>query len=403
MSNPTKLNFFGLPIDDGVRHSSLSRLKLLARNCRERDTLVSSISSCRNGIRESEAELAALKAEKPVDENADKKAREYAEGVMKETPDPRVLFKNRTIFVVWLLAFGFMIVSQAVLKALPIILAGGETNPIVGIILVYILAVCVVVYSLKSKSTPEAEKGVFLYFLPPLALVVIEIIPVLMFFGSVNSIRDSLSESVLKVMGYALSPLLACLAALFVSRLIDIPLSKKGVSKKQKDAYDNAYAEEYGRLNKESREQKQKHDKAFASTSERLTGLKAKLKKAEAELEKTEAEIENDDTVPEFYKDRDILNRLIMYLENSDADSLVSAVRIFEAHRSQEMFIKYQAAQADLTKIKVEVKEWEKFRTAYNYESKDRAAKIADLNRQAAQNREEANDIYESLGKDKRV
>ena len=36
MSNPTKLNFFGLPIDDGVRHSSLSKLKLLARNCIER-------------------------------------------------------------------------------------------------------------------------------------------------------------------------------------------------------------------------------------------------------------------------------------------------------------------------------------------------------------------------------
>ena len=403
MSNPTKLNFFGLPIDDGVRNSSLSRLKLLARKFRERANLNDSIATCRNGIRESEAALAALNAEKPVNENADKKAREYAENELKATPDPRVVFKNRAIFVVWLLAFGFLMVTQVFAKAFPGMYVWGDISIYICLLIAYGVMAVGIFYTLILRTTAEYSKYISWYLLPAMASTAIAAVPAGIFYGTLKMAEGAFPMPVNEIVKLCLPAFLVCVAALLISGLLDIPMSKMKPSKKQQKAYDNAYAEEYARLNKESSDKKQKHDKAFSSASERLTTLKAKLEKAEAELEKTEAEIENDDTVPEYYKDRDILSRLIMYLENSDADSLVSAVRIFEAHRSQEMFIKYQTAQADLTKIEAEVKEWKKFRTVYNYESKDRAAKIAELNRQAAANREEANDIYRSLGKDKRV
>ena len=116
MDTNVRCDFFGMPIDEQKRQKGISSLKSLAKLLRDQRKTKNEIATFRRGIGEAEAEVRKAKGSVQA-ENAEKRAREYAEDVQSQAPDSRVLFKNRALFVLWIAVFGYFVIGQVFPKA----------------------------------------------------------------------------------------------------------------------------------------------------------------------------------------------------------------------------------------------------------------------------------------------
>jgi hypothetical protein len=403
MNNGYKTDSLGFVIDESERTRAIADLKSLARLMRDREKCADSVASCKRSIADASHEVEKVEKEKPVNASADKAAREYADEVLKKTADPRFTAKNTVIFALWVAAFGFLLVTETFAKAFPGMWVKRDLSHYICLIIAYGVVAIGTMGGIFSSGAADKKKNPLKFFIPAVAVTLIAAIPAGIFYGTVATNASQFSITFDQIVDYTLPAFLVSVIALVISAVIDIPMSRLKLSKKQEKAYHAAYTEEYSRLLKENRSKNERFEKSRNTATERLSSLNAKLTKAEAELAKAEEAVERNDTVPEFYKDRDTVSQMIMYLEGFAAGSLPVAARLFEQMRSQRMMIEYQNALSARDKAKAEYEDWKKFGVKYRYEAQDRTKEIDDIKRRAAANREAANDIYRDLGKDKRV
>lgn len=403
MSN-TKIDLLGMPINESERLSSISSLKSLAKSLKDKEKAESSVAALKRGIAEAESEKSTLRPAKSKNSNAEKEARAYAESVLAETPDSRVLVKNRTICLLWLAAFGLLLLAMVIPKGVPLMQTDYRNMPHTSyLILSYAVAAIATLYKLLATKKIEKGESGKKYLINAAIPSGIVAAPMLLFTVTVTVNAHKFTASVGDILINTLPPALVSIAAIMISGALDIPLSKQKNTKMQTLAYEAAYRSEYSRITSETKEAAAHREKKLSEINERVASLKAKLVSAESELKKATEQVDRLDVVPEFYKDREIVSELILSIEASFAGSIFNSVRLYEQQRAQKMLVKYQEAVASEARAKEESEYMQGYMTVQMHDAGGREKTIADIQRRIKQNNDMANDIYRACGSDKRV
>ena len=136
-------------------------------------------------------------------------------------------------------------------------------------------------------------------------------------------------------------------------------LNKKTLSAQEKKLKTDTYNNELKKLKAEYDKEQKEISSEISSLKSNISDLKKKKVDAESAYNRLSFELDNFEQIPDFYKKKEYLEKIASYLNNGLADTLQSALVLFEQYRRAELL-------ADLQRSEQEKKEADEKQNMYN-------------------------------------
>ena len=187
----------------------------------------------------------------------------------------------------------------------------------------------------------------------------------------------------------------AVVGAIILKVMYSKRLNKKTLSEKEQKLKTETYDAEFNRL-------KSEYDKAQEELKMQLLALKMKFvnankKKTDAEsvYDKLSVEIDDFDQIPEFYKNKAHLEKIASYLNNGLADTIQSALVLFEQYRRAELLADLQRSEEERKKSSEILKAHNQAMVQKDYEDWKVDQEYGKIKSEISSNISKASDLYD--------